>query len=197
MFLVSSWDCLYPICCRQVLSREWRCSWSSADRRCSNYIWVIDNLIAYWSASYIRDLTLVCQKPGLRQQAEGCGRGGCTWSGFIQGCAALVRTVPYFKESRTPKTYPILGKTHNPGHRTSPECQNIPYFKENLIILGTRCGPDSDNTPFFRENLVIPGTWSGQDTKIIPHFRGIWWNHTLFYGNWPSKLTLYAHIEKS
>ena len=24
-----------------------RCSWSSADRRCSNYIWVIDNFIAY------------------------------------------------------------------------------------------------------------------------------------------------------
>ena len=26
---------------------EWRCSWSSADRRCSNYIWVINNFIAY------------------------------------------------------------------------------------------------------------------------------------------------------
>ena len=25
------------------LSWEWRCSWSSADRRCSNYIWVINN----------------------------------------------------------------------------------------------------------------------------------------------------------
>ena len=30
-----------------MLSREWRCSWSSADRRCSNYIWVINNSIAY------------------------------------------------------------------------------------------------------------------------------------------------------
>ena len=40
------------------LSREWRCSWSSADRRCSNYIWVIDNFIAHWGASYIRDLTV-------------------------------------------------------------------------------------------------------------------------------------------
>ena len=27
------------------ISREWRCGWSSADRRCSNYIWVINNLI--------------------------------------------------------------------------------------------------------------------------------------------------------
>ena len=26
---------------------EWRCSWSSAVRRCSNYIWMINNLIPY------------------------------------------------------------------------------------------------------------------------------------------------------
>ena len=43
-----------------TLSRSWRCSWSSADRRCSNYIWVIDNFIAYQGASYIRDLTVIC-----------------------------------------------------------------------------------------------------------------------------------------
>ena len=34
-------DCLCPVPWSQVLSREWRCSWRSADRRCSNYIWVI------------------------------------------------------------------------------------------------------------------------------------------------------------
>ena len=31
----------------QVLSREWRCSWSSADGWRSNYIWVINDYIAY------------------------------------------------------------------------------------------------------------------------------------------------------
>ena len=36
-----SCSCLCPVHWRQVLSWEWRCSWSSADRRCSNYIWVI------------------------------------------------------------------------------------------------------------------------------------------------------------
>ena len=36
---------LHPV--KPVLSWEWRCSWSSADRRCSNYIWVINNFIAY------------------------------------------------------------------------------------------------------------------------------------------------------
>ena len=30
-----------------LISWEWRCSWSSADRRCSNYIWVISHLIPY------------------------------------------------------------------------------------------------------------------------------------------------------
>ena len=47
MFLVSSCCCLYPRRWSQMLSREWRCSWISADRRYSNYIWVMNNLIAY------------------------------------------------------------------------------------------------------------------------------------------------------
>ena len=28
-----------------VLSRGWRCRWNSSDRRCSNYIWVINNIL--------------------------------------------------------------------------------------------------------------------------------------------------------
>ena len=35
-----------------------RCIGSSADRRCSNYIWVIDNFIAYQGATYIRGSTV-------------------------------------------------------------------------------------------------------------------------------------------
>ena len=58
MILVSSCSCLCPTHWSQVSSREWRCSWSSADRRCSNYIWVINNSIAYEGAPYIRDLTV-------------------------------------------------------------------------------------------------------------------------------------------
>ena len=42
----------------KVLSREWRCSWSSADRQCSNYIWVIHNFIAHQGVAYIRGLTI-------------------------------------------------------------------------------------------------------------------------------------------
>ena len=58
MLLVSFCSCLYPIRWSEVLGWEWRCSWSSADRRCSNYIWVINNLIAYQSVSSIRNLTV-------------------------------------------------------------------------------------------------------------------------------------------
>ena len=43
VFLVSSCSCLCPIHWCQVLSREWRCSWSSTDRRCSKYNWEINN----------------------------------------------------------------------------------------------------------------------------------------------------------
>ena len=41
MILVSSCSCIWTIHWSQVLSREWRCSWSSA-RRCSNCIWLSD-----------------------------------------------------------------------------------------------------------------------------------------------------------
>ena len=58
MFLVSSRSCLRSIHWSQVLSWEWRCSWSSADRRCSNYIWVINNFIVYKGATYIRGFTV-------------------------------------------------------------------------------------------------------------------------------------------
>ena len=58
MFLVSSCSCLRSIHWSQVLSWEWRCSWSSADRRCSNYISVINNFTAYQGATYIRGFTV-------------------------------------------------------------------------------------------------------------------------------------------
>ena len=58
MIPVSSCSCLCPIHWSQVLSPEWRCSWNSADRWCSNYIWVINKFIAYKGASYIRGVTV-------------------------------------------------------------------------------------------------------------------------------------------
>ena len=58
MILASSCSCRCPIHWSQVLSREWRCSWSSTDRQSSNYIRMINNFIGYWSVTYIRGLTV-------------------------------------------------------------------------------------------------------------------------------------------
>ena len=59
VILVSSCSCFCPIQWSQVLSTEWRCCRSSADSRCVNYIWVINNFIAYQCVAYIRDLRVV------------------------------------------------------------------------------------------------------------------------------------------
>ena len=64
MLLESACSCLRATYWSQVLSGEWRCSWSSADRRCSNYIWLINNLIVYKGAAYIRDLTVIVTNTG-------------------------------------------------------------------------------------------------------------------------------------
>ena len=47
LFLVSACSCLCAIYWSQVWNGEWRFSWNNANRRCFNYIWVINNLIAY------------------------------------------------------------------------------------------------------------------------------------------------------
>ena len=70
MFLVSSCCCLDSIHWSQVLSREGRCSWNCADRRCSNYIWVINNLVAGSGATYIRGLMIFLQNNSLRNVSK-------------------------------------------------------------------------------------------------------------------------------
>ena len=47
MFLVSSCSCLCPVHWSPVLSRKWRCSWSSAGRQCPNNISMMNTFIAY------------------------------------------------------------------------------------------------------------------------------------------------------
>ena len=60
MFLVSSCSGLCAIYWSQLLSGESRCSWSSANRRCTNYIRVINNFIAYKGVTYIKYLMVGC-----------------------------------------------------------------------------------------------------------------------------------------
>ena len=57
MSLVSACSCLCEIYWSQVLSWEWRCSWSSVDRRCSATSDQQFNCLLKWS--YIRELTVL------------------------------------------------------------------------------------------------------------------------------------------
>ena len=68
IFPVSSCNCICPIDLSQVLSRQWRCSWSRVERRCCNYILVINNYITYCGAAYIRGLDHL--KAWLRTRLE-------------------------------------------------------------------------------------------------------------------------------
>ena len=62
-----------PIHWSHVLSQEWRCSWSSADSQCSNYIRKMNNFIANYDAPYIRGLTvMVCALWGYSIGGFGC-----------------------------------------------------------------------------------------------------------------------------
>ena len=81
MILVSSCSCLCSIHWNQVLCGEWRCSWS---RRCSDYIWVINNLIAHQGAPYIKGLTVVAI-PNL------CSLGNVCYLG-IQPCLKIMQS---------------------------------------------------------------------------------------------------------
>ena len=93
MILISSCSCRCPIHWNQGLSREWRCSWSSADRRCSNYIWVINDYIAYKSDLYLNvwRYTLINHKnwacfPSMAQQM----RDGVTYAmSSLIGCSLV------------------------------------------------------------------------------------------------------------
>ena len=54
------------------------------------------------------------------------------------GAAVGFEPLAYFTESRTPKIYPILSKSHNPGHSKWSRLQK--HFRETFIIPGSRKG---------------------------------------------------------
>ena len=100
MILVSSCSCQCPIYWTQGLCREWRCSWSSADRWCSNYIWVINDYIAYKGAAYIRGLPVV---------------------------VALLRFLCKFKNKYSNPTFKLISSVF-PGKLLSCECHRTHWW---------------------------------------------------------------------
>ena len=66
MILVLSCSWLCPLHWSQVLSREWRCSWSSADRQCSNYIWATNSLLPTKVRLILEDLQCFYSPPSYQ-----------------------------------------------------------------------------------------------------------------------------------
>ena len=139
-----------------MISPEWRCSWSSADRRCSNYIWVIDNVIAYKGASCIRGFTVFLS---FRIEEYGRNQQGCViWELYQSLCnltgpsaAALPRSVSNFKAiwslSHTitrlrdfarfggKTSYHLLNKCPVSGRNGNAPAELCPYWHDMLEIL--------------------------------------------------------------
>ena len=150
MFLVPSCSCFSPIYWSHVLSREWRCSWSSADRRCSNYIWVIDNLIANEGAPYIRDLTVICfmTETVMMWTTKGCHRQRVLTAGVMCRCVGHNSAI-YGAFVPKPKSKPKRVKQKRRTHKNARTCRSHSqvyriFFIQYQIIISwniTCCKP--------------------------------------------------------
>ena len=85
MFLVPACSCHCPIHWSQLLCREWRCNWSSADRRCSDYIWVINNFLPIKVQLILEVLRYIkiFQSKLLIQFWSQCLKTSTTWQFFF------------------------------------------------------------------------------------------------------------------
>ena len=99
MILISSCRCLCPIHWNQGLNWEWRCSWSSADRRCSNHIWVINDYIAYRGETYIR-VSMVDGKGS-------CGKITCRSLYYIQ-CQNFGKKLQVWHTSKSLLSFTVI-----------------------------------------------------------------------------------------
>ena len=120
MILVSHCCCLCSIYLKEVLSWEWRCSCSSADRRCSNYIKVINNLIAYYDASYIRNFMVHwCNNSMIFNELQwGMNRDKSTmihrkWCQFVVICGSATRVLNISKTFTAPSKTLVISVTSN------------------------------------------------------------------------------------
>ena len=108
IFPVSSCSHLCPIHWSQLLSWKWSCSWSSANRRCSNYIWMINNFIANSGAPYIRGLTVyIISNPFQFHCFSNCYLHLCSFnSHFFYSLASIFL---YVRWSDLPVVYTCTG----------------------------------------------------------------------------------------
>ena len=181
MFLVYSCSCLRSIQWSQALSWEWRCSWSSADRRCSNYIWVINKFIAFWGATYIRGFTVVCHKELAISQIPWCT---CPISHN-----APFRTEMYYKSHTVSVPNPTI-------HHSEQKCitNSILYLSQtpqytiqnrNVLQIPHCICPKPHNTPFRTEMYYKSHTVSVPNPTIHHSEQKCITNSTLYLSQTP------------
>ena len=90
MIVVLSCSCLWPIHWIQVFSWSLRCSWSSDDKRCSNYIWVIKSGIANSGAP-------LCERfdgNEVSHDLQNLWSSICTFASSCRICYTYVSNIP-------------------------------------------------------------------------------------------------------
>ena len=153
MLLDSACSCLCATYWSQVLSREWRCSWSSADRRCSNYIGVINNLMAYKGASYIRDLTVHMFLPEARFDLVCvCGVCVCVWRASV--CASFTSLSARYTHHPFKLWWPNLGQVcKRPWLRSLLFCGAIDHDLQGKVLKN--------------QNFIMPRFTTGVNAQLI------------------------------
>ena len=73
----------------EVWNWEWICSFNNADRRCSNYTWVINKLISYLCVVYIRGLMVYHDKRDFERDGF-INNDDCLCTKFMQGLCEQV-----------------------------------------------------------------------------------------------------------
>ena len=162
-------------------SWEWWCSWSSADRWCSNYIWVINNFFAYQGASYIRGFTVVtetlkeimCKLAIISLPVNGLSSAGTVLDSQIRvlylNMGLELEWLKYGNENTTDKHEPVwkCGSYYDIHHRlydcldwgmwhslTLSEISQSPFSSEEQGILAI-------GTPshYFRKHKCMKFSW--------------------------------------
>ena len=175
MTLVSSCSCFCAINWSQVLSREWRCSWSSADRRCSNYSWVGNDFIAYQGVAYIRDL-MVCIHVISQKFSTERGRLSMTFAIAVTVACVVLREISNF--SRQVLAFGYYLRLHLSvcvSVRQSRVCShnNSPPVQARTTKFGQKMQNTSGLDTYFFLNLAVGQPSNNMDLSEIEIYLGI------------------------
>ena len=142
MFLLLSCSCLCPNNWSQVISRELRCCWCSADRRCTNYNWLsqcyclikCDLYYRFWGSSTTMivetsQLSLTDKLRKMNRVLTGLHSGDCQCRRLIIDAQF---TAPWWNPNKIINT---LRDEQNAPHFADEISLNFFYFDSNMAEM--------------------------------------------------------------